>query len=89
LTWQDQLLKYISAETLLATEDQILEAVLKWFDDEYYKKTRVDDRAAVLGCIRFDRMPAKRMAELRSAGIVPDLMVEDALLKQQGYSGVR
>jgi hypothetical protein len=81
-------MKYISAETLLATEDQILEAVSKWLDEDF-KNTGVDDRTAVLACICFDRMPAKRLVELRSAGIVPDYMVDEALLKQEGYSRVR
>jgi hypothetical protein len=85
---QDQLLQYISAETLVATEDQILEAVSKWLE-EHFKKTGVDDRMAVLASIRFHRMPAKRLVELRSAAIVPDSMVDAALLKQEGYSGVR
>lgn len=86
-TLQDQLIKYVTAETLLATEYQIFEAVSKWFD-EHLKKTGDDDRAAVFGCIRFDRMPPQRLAELRCGGVVPNNLLDEALLKQEGYSGV-
>jgi hypothetical protein len=75
------LTEYIKEDTLLATEKQIFEAVLKWLE-EAGKNGSVDDDATLLACVRFYRMSVKQLADIRSAGLVPESMLDEALLKK-------
>jgi hypothetical protein len=80
--FQELLTEFLERDTLLATETQIFEAVLKWSQGAQ-KSESVGDGTIVLACVRFHRMSVKKLADvIRPSGLVPDSMLVDAYEKK-------
>jgi hypothetical protein len=76
------LTEFLKRDTLLATEMQIFDAVLKWSEGTQMTE-RVSDGTIVPTCVRLYRMSAKQLANaVRPSGLVTDSILVDVYEKK-------